>query len=269
MNESLSPDNAQDDKALREERKAAQAAADRARARKASMRSNLKYLGFIAVAAAVVIGIVLLSKGAATPSDPAVLPDDIASTEWQEGNPASNVVLVEYADFQCPACAGINPIVRQVMEEYGDEILLVFRHLPLTSIHENAEEGAWAAEAAGKQGKFFEMGNMLFARQSEWTVLGNPIDAFKSYATSLGIDADQFVTDYQSSEVHQAVAASLKSARDAGLGSTPTFFLNGRQMQNVPRDMEVWRALLEDALAETAQNPIDDTTPATEDAASE
>lgn len=264
MNESTS----QNETLSREEKKAAQAAADRARANKEKLRQGLKYLGFLGATAALIVGLVFLAKGSSS-NLPLVLPTEVTETDWKKGNPESSVVLVEYADFQCPACAGINPTITQLLEEYGDRMVLVFRHLPLVSIHENAEESSWAAEAAGRQGKFFEMGNMLYARQSEWSVLGNPLDAFVSYAQSLGLNTDQFITDYQSTDVRDIVSNSLNSARAAGLGSTPTFFMNGKQMQNTPRDIEVWRSLVEDELAATSQTPNDPTAASSENTKSE
>lgn len=257
----MNDSNLQSEKVTREERKVAQAAADRARATKEKMRSAFKYLGFLGVLALMVVGLVLLSKGSST-NTPIVLPSEVTDSDWKKGNPEASVVLVEYGDFQCPACAGISPTINQLLEEYGDRMTLVFRHLPLISIHPNAEEGSWAVEAAGKQGKFFEMGNVLFAKQSEWGTLPNPLDAFTSYAGSLGLNTDQFIADYKSDDVRRAVSSSLNSARAAGLGSTPSFFLNGQQLQSTPRDINVWRSMIEDELAKESQAPEDGSTAA-------
>lgn len=88
-----------------------------------------------------------------------------------KGSREAKAVLIEYSDFQCPACQVYYPVVKQLTEELGNEILVVYRHFPLTTIHPNALPAAKAAEAAGKQGKFWEMHDMLFDKQSEWSAL--------------------------------------------------------------------------------------------------
>lgn len=220
-----------------------------------SNRRTWRYLGFITLLVVLVIGVAWLA-GQAPATTTIALPTEITADDWKKGNPEASVVLVEYADFQCPACAATNPLINRLVSDYGDQMVLVFRHLPLTSIHANAFASSLAVEAAGKQDKFFEMGNMLFARQSEWSSLANPKDTFQSYAQSLGLNVDQFLTDYDSEAVETAVRADMQSAQAAGLSGTPTFFLNGKQFQQNPSNYDVWQALVEAELAETAQSPV-------------
>lgn len=255
MNDAQPHNEPVSEKDLREQRKAAQAAADRTRARKASMQKALKYLGVAAIPVVIVAGLIFLSKGSS--SDVIIpLPSAITSEDWTKGNPEATVTLVEYSDFQCPTCAYYNPILNRIIEDYGDQVYFAYRHFPL-SIHANAQTSARAAEAAGKQGAFFEMANVLFAKQSEWSVLPNPEEAFTSYAESLGLNTEQFITDYNAAEVKDQVKADLQSAERAGLRGTPTFFLNGVEIELPKGGYDGFVSVIEAALALSSQSPTD------------
>ncbi len=249
------------EKDLRDERKAQQAAADRSRARKVKMFSLLKYLGVAAIPIAVVALIIVAAQGSST-NAPIPLPSAITTDDWTKGNPNANVTVVEYSDAQCPTCAYFNPLITRMLEDYGDEVYFAYRHFPL-SIHSNSQTSARAAEAAGKQGQFFEMLNVLFAKQNEWGILPNPQEAFVSYATSLGLNVDQFTTDYNSAEVKDLVKADLISAERAGLQGTPTFFVNGQQIDLPKGGYDGLKAVIEAALAQTAQSPAPSDSPIT------
>lgn len=147
-----------------------------------------------------------------------------------KGNPDAQVRLVEYSDFQCPACAQFFPYVEEIMNQYGDQIALEYRHFPLINIHPYAVPAAIAAEAAGQQGKFWEMHNKLFEEQSVWSRSNNREAYFIQYAEELGLDVDLFKQHLGSSVIADAVKASYQDAVAKGLRSTPTFFLNGEQM---------------------------------------
>lgn len=251
------------EKELREEKKSAQAAADRSRAQKANMKKVLKYLGMLAIPVVIVVGIIFASRGSSTTA-PIPLPSAITTDDWTKGNPEALVTLVEYSDLQCPMCAYFNPLVNRVIEDYGDQVLFAYRHFPL-SIHQNSQTSARAAEAAGKQGKFFEMSNILFAKQNEWGILPNPQTAFESYATSLSLDTAQFIADYNSSEVKDLVKADLTSAERAGLRGTPTFFVNGIEIELPKGGYDGLAAVIEAALAQTNQSPVDDAAETTDE----
>lgn len=165
-----------------------------------------------------------------------------------KGVASSTVVLMEYSDFQCPACRSYYPILREVMAEYGDKITFVYRHFPLISIHPNAEFAARAAEAAHKQGKFWEMHDLLFEKQNEWAKVANVAPIFESYATLLGLSVDQFKADYISDEVKKLVRAHRVHATKSGLSSTPTFFLNGQKIEN-PTSVYAFKQLIQAELA--------------------
>ncbi len=148
-----------------------------------------------------------------------------------KGNPDASVVLVEYSDFQCPACAQFYPYVKEIMEEYGDQVRFEYRHFPLINIHPQAVPAARAAEAAGQQGKFFEMHDKLFDGQNTWSRSSNPTGYFKQYAEELGLDMDAFNRHLNSSVLEDAVLAGFNDARDRGFTGTPTFLLNDQEME--------------------------------------
>lgn len=142
----------------------------------------------------------------------------------------AQIVLVEFSDFQCPACKSYYPQVKQIKEDFGDTVSFIYRHLPLTSIHNYALNAAIASEAAGRQGKFYEYHDILFREQSDSQ---NPLveEDFISYAEELNLNVDQFREDYKSNEVRQLVLDDLKYANSIGLNSTPTFFIGGERFE--------------------------------------
>jgi len=176
-------------------------------------------------------------------------PVEIAADDQTKGNPDSTVVLVEYSDFECPACASYWPMLTILAEMYEDEMLFVYRHFPLTSIHRNAHLSARAAEAAGRQGAFWEMHDMIFDNQIAWRSRnGRPF--FISYAEDLGLDIVQFEADLESEEIITKVQRDLASGLNAGVGGTPTFFINGQQIQN-PGSLDEFVALIDSYLTDT------------------
>lgn len=154
----------------------------------------------------------------------------IVVTEHIKGNPDATVVLTEFSDFQCPACGAFHPVIQDLLANYGDHVRFEYKHFPLP-IHTLAQAAARAAEAAGQQGKFFEYHDVLFEKQSEWSISPNPNGAFVSYATALGLDEETFRRHFNSSVLRDRVRDDLNEARDRGLTGTPTFFLNGERMQ--------------------------------------
>jgi protein-disulfide isomerase len=214
---------------------------------------NKVVIGIIALSAIILIGgIFLFSSGEqATQETIAKVQATTAITETDQvkGTQNAAAILIEYSDFQCPACTRYHSFVNQAMEEFGSEIQVVFRHFPLTQIHPNAELAARAAEAAGKQGKFWEMHDLLFDLRDEWSNEANPQDFFLEYAQSLNLDIEEFKTDLDSPEVKDKVTQDYQSGLQLGVNATPTFFLNGTKLQN-PRTYEEFKTLLQSATAE-------------------
>ncbi len=148
-----------------------------------------------------------------------------------KGNPDASVTLVEYSDFQCPACGQFYPYVKEVVEEHGDKLRFEYKHFPLITIHKNAVPAARAAEAASQQGKFFEMHDKLFENQTEWSNSTNAQVYFIQYAEEIGLDVGLFKKHLGSSIISDAVDQGFNEARELGLSGTPTLFLNGEKME--------------------------------------
>jgi protein-disulfide isomerase len=134
------------------------------------------------------------------------------------------VTLVEYGDFECPNCGRAEPIVRDLLAGFGADVRFVFRHLPLTDVHEHAQIAAEASEAAATQGAFWEMHDLLFQHQDALEV-----DDLAGYARDLDLDADRFSDDLQRRRYALRVERDVQSADQSGVAGTPTFFVNGRR----------------------------------------
>lgn len=146
-------------------------------------------------------------------------------------------LLIEYSDLQCPACKNAHDYFK-IVEASGspdisitNKVTFVFRHFPLTQIHDKAIVAAYAAEAAGKQGKFWEMTDMLYDNQPIWEQSNNPqADYFNQYAKDLKLDVEKFKKDSASTEVRQRVDEDVQAGNQMGIDSTPTFYLNGQKV---------------------------------------
>lgn len=148
------------------------------------------------------------------------------------GNLNSEIVLLEYSDFQCPACASYHPTIQRLMEEFEDDIQFTYRHFPLGQ-HEHANLAARSAEAAGLQGKFWEMHDMIFDNQSTWSDETNAKESFLGYAESLGLDLAQFEQDLNSTDVKNKVNRDRQDGNRAEVNATPTFYLNGTKVSGI------------------------------------
>lgn len=175
-----------------------------------------------------------------------LLSEEITASDWTKGAQNPKVTLVEYSDFQCPACSAYFPMIEKVVTEYGDRLSFTYRHFPLTQ-HKNALGASYASEAAGKQGKFWEMYKIIFEHQEDWAEESNASEIFKGYAQELKLDLARFATDVVSTETKDAVAHDKETGLRSGVDSTPSFYLNGKKMQN-PRSYDELKALIEFAI---------------------
>lgn len=166
----------------------------------------------------------------------------IKATDHVKWKPESKNILVEYNDLQCPACQGFYTFFKELEKTATPNAALVFRHFPLYSIHPNAFSAAYTAEAAGLQGKFWEMESALYEKQHEWSNLPNPNDYFLKLAESLKLDLPKFKEDVASQAVKDRVQADLAEGNSVGINATPTFILNGQKV-NVAT-MEEFKQLL-------------------------
>ena len=146
-----------------------------------------------------------------------------------KGNENATVTLTEYSDFQCPACAAFQPVVKDILNEFPNDLKLEYKHFPLP-IHALSEPAARAAEAAGQQDAFFAYHDVLFENQTTWSNNANPAALFFKYAADLGLDVDLFKRHYNSSALRDRVKENSAQARNLGLTGTPTFYLNGEKM---------------------------------------
>ena len=149
-----------------------------------------------------------------------------------QGKENSSITLVEYGDFQCPYCREAYPIVKEIQKIKGDAIRFVFRNFPLSEIHSYALHAAYAAEAAGKQHKFWEMHDILFENQE------NLKDSdLRLYSEKLSLDIDQFTKDMNSDEVAKKVQTDIMGGIKSGVNGTPTFFINSIRFDG-PSDLD-------------------------------
>ena len=151
-----------------------------------------------------------------------------------KGSESNKILLIEYGDYQCPSCGDAYPNVNTLMEEYGDDVTLVFRNFPLTAIHPNARAAAAVAEAAGLQGKFWEMHDKLYVSQNDWSGLdaSKRTTVFNSYAQDLGLDMDKFNADVAGKEAGQKINFDMALGKSVDVAATPTFFLNGKKLDD-------------------------------------
>lgn len=156
--------------------------------------------------------------------------DLLAGAKHTEGTPSAKVKIVEFADYQCPACAVAHPIVNQIIAKNKDKVYFVFRNFPLPS-HANAIDAARAAEAAGEQGKYFGMYDLLYQNQKDWSELANPSDKFGEYAHKLELDLKKFDSDLAGAI--SVINADKSLGEKAGVDATPTFFINGQKYPGV------------------------------------
>lgn len=180
-------------------------------------------------------GMVKLASNVTLPTTNGTLAVPVTPTDHATGPQSAPTTIVEYSDFQCPACGSYYPLVKQILADPAarDRIRFVYRNFPLTSIHANAQLAAQAAEAAALQGKFWEMHDRLFENQAKWSAMSSAgARAFfvKLAAEELKLTLSRFEADIDSAAVKAKIKADVDSGVASGVNSTPTFFINNRQM---------------------------------------
>jgi protein-disulfide isomerase len=158
------------------------------------------------------------------------------------GPASAKVTLVEFMDFQCPFCSRVQATLDQIQKAYGDQVRIVFKHMPL-GIHANAPGAAAAAEAAHRQGRFWEMHDRLFANQRELSD-----ERYQAYARELGLDLERFDRDRASAEVKGRIDQDEQEAARLGVSGTPAFFINGRFFSGA-QPFEAFKAEIDRELA--------------------
>ena len=220
-----------------------------------------RYLPFV-----IVIGIALSTLGSGTflyrakrqqlkniPESESVLAKTNTDSAHIRGNPDAPVTLEEFGDFQCPPCGKFSEFVDELLKEYNSRLRLVFRNFPLSG-HEHAREAALAAEAAGLQGKFWEMHDTLYREQETWTKAPNVRELFESYAGTIGLNVDQFKKDVDGDKARERVDSDRALADFLGVKATPTLFINNRPVDPKDKNPEGVRAAINAALNEKSQS---------------
>jgi protein-disulfide isomerase len=209
----------------------------------AKSKSPLPFVIIGVVLVAVTAAVVLMSRnsagnsGGAPPASNsgATLPTQRTSPQAGAPNPyargmqTARVTVEEFSDFQCPACGALEPGLRRVMKEYEDRAHFIFRNYPL-QMHKYAFLAARAAEAAGLQGKFWEMHDLLYDNQKEWSDSMEPRVQYDSYATRLGLDVQRFKADMERQDLAERIKSDMLRGNSLGVKGTPTVYLNGREL---------------------------------------
>jgi protein-disulfide isomerase len=205
-----------------------------------------KFISTIVVILVALFGYYFFASSDTTSSTVAGEQIVVSATDHVRGAKDGKVTLIEFGDFQCPACGAFEPVVRQVLADNKDTLKIVYKHFPLTQIHRNALPAAKATEAASLQGKFWEMHDILYDKQEEWSGALNSRDYFLTYATTIGLDTKKFLADYDNPSVEEKILAEFREGVKLGIQGTPTFFVNGKQLENV-RDLAGFNKAIKDA----------------------
>ncbi|MDG5767452.1 thioredoxin domain-containing protein [Balneolales bacterium ANBcel1] len=166
--------------------------------------------------------------------------------DWIKGNPDADVVVVKYSDFQCPACRFYASMDDRLSRDLEEDVLFVYRHFPLQNFRYSMLASRFA-EAAGKQGEFWRMHDLIYINQQRWARSDDGADMFMQFAESLELDMDQFRDDLDDPEIRERIEAQYESGQRLGVRSVPSLFINGEPIEN-PRSMEDYRSLIESYL---------------------
>lgn len=198
------------------------------------MTKEIRQLGLIGLIILLIVGVVVGVAWYKQSSAPTPAEAQVRADSHMDGPADAKVTLVEFGDYQCPACGQAEPVIEQIRKDYADKSFrFVFRHFPL-SIHPNAPVAAEAAEAAAAQGKFWEMHALLYQNQSSWSEASDPVGQFTQYAKQVGVaDIAQFEREVKGASYATRIRADQKDGNSLSVQVTPTFFLNGQKLEGV------------------------------------
>jgi protein-disulfide isomerase len=183
------------------------------------------------------------------PDDKIVSKKNNAESIHIRGNPDGPITLEEFGDFQCPPCRNISGFLDELVREYDPRLRVVFRNFPLAN-HKHAREAALAAEAAGLQGRFWEMHDMLYREQAVWSKADNVHELFNGYAGMIGLNFDQFKKDMEGEKAKARVDSDQARGNSLGVKSTPTVFINNHEVGPNDKTPDGLRATIDAALKE-------------------
>jgi protein-disulfide isomerase len=228
-----------------------------------------------------ILGIYMISRSGGDQPDPKVADGNTPATKDMripnydkapagatpanfKGSNSAPVVLEEFADFECPTCAVVHPKMSEIISKYGNRVKVIFRNYPLSQIHPKSYDASVAAEAAGLQGKYWEMQNMIFNNQNSWKVSQNHKKEFEGYAQKLGLDVDKFSSDMLGLPAKSRVDADINRGRALKITSTPSVLINGVQVPFSQMEVAGMSKLI-DAELEKFQPKKDEETKSDED----
>jgi protein-disulfide isomerase len=209
------------------------------------------WVGIIAILLVTLWGLIALANSS----------NSTTNTPTQTGTPApisgqditlgatssAKVTLIEYADFQCPACKTTSNFLKQASIDFKGKVSVAYRFFPLVNIHQNAMSSAQAAFAAHKQNKFWEMDEMIYRNQESWAVMNNPQQTFTDYAKKLGLNIGQFTKDYNADATKKFINAQEDEGIKINITYTPSFFMNGKLIQTL-LDYEDFKKLIQNEI---------------------
>jgi len=210
------------------------------------MNSETKlFLGILLATVGLIVGAAFFfSRPAVVPAvDPKVLVREDSHTQ---GSPSASVTMVEFGDFECPACSAYHEVVKQITEKYHNEVTLVFRNFPLP-MHKHAIISALAAEAAGAQGKYWQMYNKLYESQKDWSGEADPKAKLIGYAKDMGLNSSQFEKDLSNADLRKRIDQDVADGTVLGVNATPTFYINNVKIEN-PRSFAEFDSLIKAAV---------------------
>jgi NhaA family Na+:H+ antiporter len=226
------------------------------------MKRFLPFLIIVAVLAVAVGGAWLFIRSSrqavnanrnANTGDPAAEPPG-AQPPHVRGNVNAPVTVEEFADFQCGACGGYYPELKKIESEFGENLRVIFRENPLVPMHQHALIAAQAAEAAGLQGRFWDMHDKLYENQTKWIEVVDLVPTFVDYAKQIGLNTDQFMKDLNGEKVATRIFQDGKRSHALGINSTPTFFVNGKEAKGDNWKPENLREMIRQALREAGKS---------------
>jgi protein-disulfide isomerase len=167
-----------------------------------------------------------------------------------QGRPDAPVTIMEFADFQCPACATFANFVKPLLDDHlrAGRVRFVWYDFPLVQIHRNAVLAARAGRCAHEQERFWPYHDVLFGRQASWSEAGGAVDLFVDYAAQAGLDRGAFSSCLRSDRYRQEVSENYQFGESLGVSGTPTLFVNGRRLGDIPRRKAEWDALVQEAM---------------------
>ncbi len=209
------------------------------------MKKEAIVLGAIALVV-IVVGIVLFKSSAPDPKNAGTAIDasSLIRTHSQRSGPDNaKATLVEFGDFQCPACGAAHPTIKAIQETNKDKSFqFVFRNFPLSQ-HQNAMLAAEVVESAGNQGKYWEMHNKVYETQAEWSESTSAREIFTGYAKDLGLDLTKFNNDLDKQTFAEIIKTDMADGNKLGVNATPTFYFNGQKLDHTPSQDELQKMI--------------------------